>query len=126
MAWHVLRAAWLRWRNPKASLRALDAALRRNPGLSVTHKFRADVLVDMGRYEEALGSYARALEMVPHPAPCHVAMGTTLVKLGRLQEAVAHFEEAVRLDPDDDEAFEYLVSTGWPSRRDPPSPGKAS
>ncbi len=55
----------------------------------VTLYNRGHVLVDLGRYEEALADYNRSLEHQPdHPA--------ILYNLARLQSLVENFDEALR------------------------------
>ena len=53
-----------------------------------------------GRTEEALESFARAVELKPYFAKAHYDWGLTLYRAGRLAEAADHFREALRINPD--------------------------
>jgi tetratricopeptide (TPR) repeat protein len=51
------------------------------------------------RYEEALATYERVLQLDPKDAEACFYRGVTLEGLGRFREAIEAFEETVRLDP---------------------------
>ncbi len=55
---------------------------------------------DAGRFEEAAGEFAKAVEEAPDQVAAWVNLGTVLGKLGRYRKAVAHFEKARELDGD--------------------------
>jgi len=63
----------------------------------------------MGKLEEAVASYERALAVDAEDAEGHNALGTVLMRLGRLDEAGARFREAIRLRPDLAEAHNNLA-----------------
>jgi len=58
--------------------------------------------VSMGRLEDAVNHYERALQLPnpPRPADLHNDVGLVLAQLGRLPAAIVHFEAAIRLRPD--------------------------
>jgi len=60
------------------------------------------------RYEDALGSYRRALEQLDSKAKVHHNMGVTYKVLGRWPEAVEAFERVVAIEPDHPDARSHL------------------
>jgi tetratricopeptide (TPR) repeat protein len=52
-----------------------------------------------GRFDEAAGHFARAVEKTPHLASLHDLLGRALGMCGRMKEAEAAFARAVELDP---------------------------
>jgi tetratricopeptide (TPR) repeat protein len=57
----------------------------------------------MGRADEAIVHYQRALQLRPAVALVHLNFGLTLAGQGKFDEATAHFAEAIRLRPADPE-----------------------
>ena len=55
----------------------------------------------MGRPEEAIGYFEKAIVQEPWNPTLHINLGKVLAKLGRFDEAAKRAEEAVRLDPDE-------------------------
>jgi tetratricopeptide (TPR) repeat protein len=55
----------------------------------------------MGRHEEAIAAYQRAIKLDPDFAYPHNGLGTVYADLDRHEEAIATFQRAIRLDPDD-------------------------
>ena len=76
------------------------------------HKLLGMALAHLGRNEEALASFDRALALGPATAGLHGSRADALVALGRLDEAVQSYDRALALDPD---SVERLVQ----SRRRP-------
>jgi tetratricopeptide (TPR) repeat protein len=60
---------------------------------------RAATLGKLGRYEEALADFNRALELAPDDAYALAGRGATLRKLGRYDEALADLNRALALAP---------------------------
>ena len=81
------------------AFQAAEAAL---PGSAQVQVGLASLLVSMGRLEEAVMHYERALQLPnpPRPADLHNDVGLVLAQLGRLPAAIVHFEAAIRLRPD--------------------------
>ena len=65
---------------------------------------------DKGELEEALGAYARAIELAPRMPEARNNLGTALKEGGRLEEAVAAYREAIALRPDYARAHSNLGS----------------
>lgn len=61
---------------------------------------RGNVLRDLGRHEEALASYDRALRLKPDYAKAFYHRGNTLLKLKRPEDALASYDRALKLRPD--------------------------
>src|SRR3989338_4169712 len=60
---------------------------------------RGNVLEKLGRNEEALAAYDKALAIDPKYAFAHYNRGNVLEKLGRDQEALAAYDKALAIDP---------------------------
>ena len=58
-----------------------------------------------GRFDEAVGEYARALELSPDWTEAMHALATAYSKQGRHEEAIALIERVIALEPED--AFAY-------------------
>jgi Flp pilus assembly protein TadD len=56
-------------------------------------------LDNLGRSEEAIASYNRALEIDPKKASAHCNIGVALGNLGRCEEAIASYNRALEIDP---------------------------
>jgi tetratricopeptide (TPR) repeat protein len=67
-----------------------------------------NLLADVGRTEEALAAYRRALELDPQLAKAHYNLGLTQLSLGQGEEAKGSFREAIALQPDYPEAHTNL------------------
>jgi tetratricopeptide (TPR) repeat protein len=57
------------------------------------------VYSDLGRYQEAVTEYRRAIELDPKYAAPHNGLGNVYGDLGRYQEAVTEYRRAIELDP---------------------------
>ncbi|HJQ01363.1 MAG TPA: tetratricopeptide repeat protein [Jatrophihabitans sp.] len=83
---------------------------------SVLRYNRAQVLVGLGRLEEALADYDSVIALDPNYAEYHFDRGNLLHRLGRDDEALASFEQAVQLSPPFPEVHynraELLVNLG--------------
>ncbi|HET90452.1 MAG TPA: tetratricopeptide repeat protein, partial [Chloroflexi bacterium] len=55
----------------------------------------------LGRHDEALAAYRRAVELDPDYATPHNGLGNVYSDLGRHDEAIAAYHRAVELDPED-------------------------
>lgn len=83
-------------------LARLDAELPGDKHLlhrSVLLYNKAQVLVSLGRLEEALADYTAVIEADPNYAEYYLDRGNIYRKLGRDKEAMADYETAIRLSP---------------------------
>ncbi|HTZ43656.1 MAG TPA: tetratricopeptide repeat protein [Jatrophihabitans sp.] len=83
---------------------------------SVLRYNRAQVLVGMGRLEEALADYETVIALDPNYAEYHFDRGNLLHRLGRDVEALASYDRAIELSPPFPEVYynraELLVALG--------------
>lgn len=61
---------------------------------------RAETLLKMQRYSEALEGFDAALRLAPDDASAHVGRGQALWRLGKLEQARAAYDQAVALKQD--------------------------
>jgi tetratricopeptide (TPR) repeat protein len=57
----------------------------------------------MGRYEEALKDYNKAIEIKPTLASAYVNRGIAYSHLGQYEKAIADYEKGLELDPEIDD-----------------------
>lgn len=92
-------------------VRALDwmnKAIAREPGNPLYRKNAAVTLLQLGRHEEAVAAYRKAVELRPDFAEARIALGGLLTDLERHDEAIAILLEAVERQPDTDNAWTQL------------------
>jgi Flp pilus assembly protein TadD len=56
------------------------------------------VLGDLGRYEQAIASFDKAVKIKPDDHSAWYNKGIALEKLGRYEQAIASFDKAVKLN----------------------------
>jgi predicted O-linked N-acetylglucosamine transferase (SPINDLY family) len=72
---------------------------------------RGNVLGKLGRLDDAVACYRKALASSPNFATAHNNLGLELQKLGRLKEAIASFRKALTIKPDLAEAHSSMALT---------------
>lgn len=85
-------------------------SIARDPNLSKTHQWYANLLTAAGRFDEAEREMRRAQQLEPLSLIASAALGWTLYYAGRHEEALAQYRLTLDLDPDFELA--YLWS-GW-------------
>jgi tetratricopeptide (TPR) repeat protein len=70
-----------------------------NPEYAEAHTELGTSLKAQGKYEEAIASYRRAVELKPAYAEAHSNLGVALQKQGKLDEAVDCYRKAAELKP---------------------------
>ena len=90
------------------ALELYGQALARQPQSAVGHNAAGVALMQLGRVDEAVAAWHRAVAL--GYAPAHSNLGTALQRQGRLDEAVAAYREALRLNPGHAEAHYNLGS----------------
>ena len=73
--------------------------------LSNSEVAQGDRLVKLGRHQEALLHYERAIRMVRRPSYAWTSRGVAMKYLGRLNDALRCHENAIRLDPENEVAW---------------------
>lgn len=92
----------------KNALHALTTAATLLPDDAEAHANLANTLQSLGRLDDALTSYRRALALDPSHAAAYNNLGNALRGLGQLDEAVASYRRALELEPDFVEAHSNL------------------
>ena len=75
---------------PRAETGVADASAYYNQG---------NALTALGRYDEAIVAYHKAIRLNPNSADAHNRLGAVYAQLGRWAEAVREGEETLRIDP---------------------------
>jgi tetratricopeptide (TPR) repeat protein len=101
--------------DPEAALGVVDDGIRRldaEPGSagdtfhrSVLHDNRAQLLVRLGRLEEAVESYGRAVDIDPNDPEYRLERAGICRRLGAYDQAYADYTDAIRLSPPYPEAY---------------------
>ncbi len=81
------------------ALELIDRASLLQPESGANRHARGDVLLALGRPDEALAAYRAAIGLAPDDAAAWLGAGNALRELERLPEALRACEEAVRLRP---------------------------
>ncbi|MFL6213291.1 MAG: protein kinase domain-containing protein [Blastocatellia bacterium] len=98
---------------PELSLKAIECeekAITLNPRLSYAHQFLGGAYLSAGRYDEAIASIKRAMEIEPNNAGAHAALGRAYwVGKGMLAEGIEELEKSIAINPQAGYAYLQLV-----------------
>ena len=97
--------------------RDMTACLRTNPNDVRALTNRASTFKELGRYEEALTDYNRALTLDPNYASAHYNLGNALLDLGRPHDAVESFNRALAINPGQADAYTSRADAYFHLRR---------
>jgi tetratricopeptide (TPR) repeat protein/serine/threonine protein kinase len=86
-------------KQPGEALGYHRVALALRPGSGAVLNNLGNVLIDLGRLEEAKAEYLKAIALDPKFANPHNNLGIVLEEQGRLEEAKAEFLRAITLNP---------------------------
>ena len=86
------------------ALRHYEESLRRNPDFWLSYNGRGVCLAEIGRLDEAVASFRKAIDLVPTRAEPWTNLGIALATHGRVEDAVPCWERALTLDPGDEGA----------------------
>jgi serine/threonine-protein kinase len=86
-------------KNPRESIRYLQAALAIRPRTALVHDNLGLALLGLGRSDEAIEHFQQALRIDPEFVNTHNNLGYALKARGRPDEALAHYRHALRNDP---------------------------
>lgn len=90
--------AWYRLREYENALRDIDEAIKLKPEIAGYQFFRAHVLLELGRVDEASAHYEAALVQDPGFKEGWLA-GAIALKQGKFREAVEQFNAVLEIDP---------------------------
>ncbi|MEO8445240.1 MAG: tetratricopeptide repeat protein [Gammaproteobacteria bacterium] len=82
-----------------AAVGLMDAALRAAPGLAPCCSNRGNALLALGRVEDAIASFQKAISIDRNLAEAHLNLGNALQQQGQPDEAIASYRRALRLKP---------------------------
>ncbi len=66
---------------------------------------KGDVLYDLERFEEALDTYEKALQLDPHYFSAFKGKGNALYKLKRYNDALEAYNQAIELNSEDADVY---------------------
>ena len=89
----------------KKELEKWEHEIALDPENFTAHFERGNTLYKLGREEEALASYGKALEINPDKEEAYFNRGIVLDDLGREEEALASYDKALEINPDKEEAY---------------------
>lgn len=98
-ALHLLGVIALQTKNFNQSLRLISRALELNPKVAVAHSNLGNVLLELGRRQDAVASYERAIALNPNYADAHYNRGVALLALGDAAGAIVSFDRVIGLLP---------------------------
>jgi arylsulfatase A-like enzyme/tetratricopeptide (TPR) repeat protein len=76
--------------------------------LAAAHFNLAFALRELGKDDEAVAQYEKAISIKPDYVEAHNSLGLALVRSGRIDEGIAHYETALKLRPDHAQAHNNL------------------
>jgi len=81
------------------ALAEADAGLKKAPNDASLYNIRGMALSQLGRLQEAEGSFRNLIRLQPQAAIGYTNLGALLERMGRNKEAVALFRQSLRRDP---------------------------
>jgi tetratricopeptide (TPR) repeat protein len=82
--------------------------ISKNPSSWIAHNNLGAALMRMGRRDEAIVHYQKALEIDPDDAEVNSNLGSAFLQTGRTAEFIAHFNRAIEMQPRDATAHANL------------------
>ena len=95
------RAAYIAYQEQRwvTAAAELAQAARWEPLNAKYQQLRGEALMNLGRYDEAIAAYERAVRLKRDFAPYHAQLGWFYWLQGDLDQATMHFQTAVEMDP---------------------------
>ncbi len=84
--------------NPQEAMIRYSRAIEVDSSYYAPYLLRADLLVQQGMYDEALGNYTRALQLYPGDAVTHFTVGIIRYQGEEYELGIEHFSSAIRFD----------------------------
>lgn len=85
---------------------------------SALHAGLAETLIRLGRNDEALSHFGRAIELSPGSMGLQIGIGNLLCRLGRFEEAAQRYRSMLETDPENARARHMLAACGGTSAPD--------
>jgi TolB-like protein/Tfp pilus assembly protein PilF len=93
----------LRGKSPRESMKKsfkfAQKALSRDESDALSHFLLGNVYLLMRKYEKAIESGKRSVELAPNGAIVHAGLGYIFSHVEQLDDAIAHLKQAIRLNP---------------------------
>ena len=70
------------------------------PDYAVAHNNLGQVLLQMGKADEALAHFKQAVDLRPDLVEAHINLGNVFLQKGETQKAVAQFQKSLEIRPD--------------------------
>ncbi len=86
--------------------------LHRDFNFYQAHLHLGNLLADQGRLEEALEEWHIAADLSLHPVEAYVNLARLYTMLERKEEALDYYQRVLELEPDNQEAVEFLKAAG--------------
>jgi serine/threonine-protein kinase len=93
------------------------AAIERKPRYAVAHQWYSELLMALGRHDEAVAQARVALELEPTSPILSRELGFRLYQARRFEESIAQFQKTLELDPDFSLTHVMLTDALWDSGR---------
>ncbi len=111
--WRTLADSLLSQEQPGEAMKALERsaaefARQGHPDVLPVLLSRGNILVALGRFDEALQLFAQVVKGAPGFAPAYVSLGGVYRDLGQPDEARANYLQAIEIDPGSTEAWYAL------------------
>ena len=74
-------------------------ALTRTSDNAMAELNLGEAVYKLGRTDEAIGHFERALQIEPNEATVHGSLGSALMKIGQTKAALAHFQKSLEIKP---------------------------
>lgn len=103
--------AFVRRRDFQGAVTAFQAATEAWPRYGPSHNNLGSALAALGRHDEAIGTFDRALAIDANDGMAHLHKGVSLQAIGQRDEAITCLQDALKIDPGLDEAHYYLGLT---------------
>ncbi len=100
VAWYNLGNSLAREDRAEEALEALDLAIAIDENFSSAYFSKARVLLQMGRFKEAVDCYKETLEFDGPQAITFSYIGECYEKMEQYDQALIHYDQALALDPD--------------------------
>ena len=85
--------------------------ISKNPDSWMAYNNLGTRLLEIGRTQEAIANFQKALQIAPDYANGHNNLGKALLQAGRTEESLAHLRRALELDPNYATAYNNLGNT---------------